>query len=43
MSAVNSWHYMKMNAYTLRLYNRALTAEEVKENYDVSVAYHSLL
>lgn len=43
MSAVNSWHYMKMNAYTLRLYNRALTAEEVKGNYDISVAYHSLL
>ena len=43
MTEVNRWHYMKMNAYTFRLYNRALTAEEVKENYDVSVAYHNLL
>ena len=43
MGYANCWNYMKMNAYTLRLYNRALTAEEVKENYDVSVAYHNLL
>ena len=43
MGYANHWNYMKMNAYTLRLYNRALTAEEVKENYDISVAYHSLL
>ena len=34
------WHYSKMNAYTLRLYNKALTSEEVKSNYDKSVAYH---
>ena len=43
MGHTNWWHYMQMNAYTFRLYNRALTAEEVKENYDVSVAYHNLL
>lgn len=37
------WHYSKMNAYTLRLYNRALTEEEVIQNYDKSVIYHNSL
>lgn len=37
------WHYSKMNAYTLRLYSKALTDEEVKLNYDKTVAYHNLL
>ena len=34
------WHYSKLNAYTCRLYNKALTTEEVKDNYDKSVSYH---
>lgn len=34
------WHYSKMKTYALRLYNRALTQEEVNHNYDKSVAYH---
>ena len=37
------WHYSKMNAYTLRLYNHALSSDEVKENYQKSVAYHENL
>ena len=37
------WHYSKMNAYTLRLYNHALSEEEVKDNYTKSVAYHESL
>ena len=40
MNAEGQWHYSKMNAYTLRLYNKALTEEQVKDNYDKSVAYH---
>lgn len=34
------WHYSKMNTYACRLYNKPLTPEEVKDNYDKSVAYH---
>ena len=30
------WHYSKMDAYTLRLYNRALTDEEVEMSYNNS-------
>lgn len=37
------WHYSKMNAYTLRLYNRALNGEEVKDNYQKSKDYHENL
>ena len=43
MSYDGYWHYSKMNAYTLRLYNHALSKEEVKDNYDKSVAYHENL
>lgn len=38
-----AWHYSKMNAYTLKLYNRGLSEEEVKNNYNKSVAYHDAL
>ena len=34
------WHYTNMNAYAVRLYNRALTETEVGENYQKSVLYH---
>lgn len=37
------WHYSKLNAYTLRLYNHALTSEQVKDNYQKSVIYHENL
>ncbi len=43
MHADGWWHYSKMNAYTLRLYNHALSSEEVKDNYAKSVAYHESL
>lgn len=45
-SSMNSegwWHYSKMNAYTLRLYNHALSSDEVADNYQKSVAYHESL
>ena len=32
------WHYSKMNAYSIKLYNRGLSAEEVKDNYNKAVA-----
>ena len=38
-----SWHYSKMNVYTLKLYNRGLSEEEVKDNYNKSLAYHNAL
>lgn len=40
MSKDGYWHYSKMNTYACRLYNKPLTPEEVKDNYDKSVAYH---
>ena len=43
MSNDGWWHYSKMNVYTLRLYNHALSSDEVKENYQKSVAYHENL
>lgn len=35
--------YGKMNIYACRLYNKVLNADEIKENYDKTVAYHNLL
>ncbi len=43
MSYNGYWHYSKMNAYSIKLYNRGLTEQEVKDNYNKSVAYHNLL
>ena len=43
MSQEGWWHYSKMNAYTLRLYNHALSSDEVADNYQKSVAYHESL
>ncbi len=40
MSHEGYWHYSKMNAYTLRLYNKALSESQVKDNYKKSVTYH---
>ena len=37
------WHYSKMNAYSIKLYNRGLSAEEVKDNYNKAVVYHNAL
>ncbi len=36
-------HYSKMNAYTLRLYNHALSSDEVMDNFQKSKAYHESL
>ena len=35
--------YSKMDIYACRLYNKILTADEVKANYDKTVAYHNVL
>lgn len=43
MDADGKWHYSKMNAYSLKLYNRGLSEQEVKENYNKAVAYHNTL
>ena len=43
MSQAGAWHYSKMNAYSIKLYNRGLNGQEVKENYNKAVAYHNLL
>ena len=43
MTGEGYWNYSKMNAYCLRLYNRALSEDEVHKNYEKSVEYHSLL
>ncbi len=43
MSGEGWWHYSKINAYCLRIYSRALTTEEVQQNYEKSVEYHSEL
>ena len=36
-------NYSKVNIYACRLYNKVLTADEVKANYDKTVAYHKVL
>lgn len=43
MTGEGWWHYSKMNAYSIKLYNRGLSAEEVKDNYNKAVAYHNAL
>ena len=35
--------YSEMNLYACRLYNKVLTSDEVKANYDKTVAYHNVL
>ena len=35
--------YSKVDIYACRLYNKVLTADEVKANYDKTVAYHNVL
>lgn len=43
MSNEGWWHYSKMNCYSMRLYSRGLTSQEVKNNYNKTIAYYSLL
>ena len=35
--------YSKVDIYACRLYNKVLTADEVKDNYNATVTYHNLL
>ncbi len=37
------WHYSKINAYSLRLYSKALDEAEVNANYEKATKYHELL
>ena len=41
MKKPGCWYYTKMNTYTLRLYNRGLTEEEVNDNYEKTVGYYN--
>ncbi len=41
MTQAGWWFYTKMNTYTLRLYNRGLTEQEVKDNYEKTVGYYN--
>ena len=38
-----AWSYGKMDIYTIRVYNDALTDFEIEENYKATVAYHGTL
>ena len=37
------FHYANMECYSLRLYNRPLTDDEVKESYKKTLSYHEFL
>lgn len=39
----NERHYSKQKIYSLRVYDKTLTAEEVMLNYRASSAYHNIL
>lgn len=41
MSNAGWWHYSKMKAYSVKLYNRGLNEQEVQDNYNKAVAYHN--
>ena len=43
MDHPDNWHLARMDCYSLRLYSKALTDDEVKENYNSTVAYHEFL
>ena len=36
-------NYSKMNIYACRLYNKVLTSEEIKNNYNKTVEYRKML
>ena len=38
----DEWLYSKLTIYSLRLYNRPLNEEELKSNYDKTIAMHSV-
>ena len=43
MHSKDWWHLTKMDCYAIRLYSRALTEEEVLENYNMTISYHEFL
>lgn len=43
MDDEGNWHYTNCEIYSLRLYNRSFTANEVLANYNATVAYHKIL
>ena len=43
MSNADLWHFAHLECYALRVYSRALTDEEVLDNYNMTVSYHDFL
>lgn len=43
MDGNRKMHYTEMNCYTMRIYSKTLSDDEIKENYKMSVAYHNFL
>ena len=43
MSYTDVWHFAHLECYALRVYSRALTDEEVLDNYNMTVSYHDFL
>ena len=37
------WHYSEMSCYSLKLYNKALSKEEIETSYKKTIAYHDFL
>ena len=37
------WHLSEMSCFAIRLYSRALSDQEVLENYNITVSYHDFL
>lgn len=40
MSKPKNWSYLVGNAYTIRAYNRYLSEDEIKDNYNKTLSYH---
>ena len=38
---IGIWNYTKFTLYNIKLYNRSLSPEEIKENYAKTTAYHN--
>ena len=43
MGNAGYWHYSKMSCYSLKLYNKGLSQEDVETSYKKTVAYHDFL
>ena len=43
MNAEVNWFYSNCECYSIKVYKRALSSQEILENYDASIDYHSYL